>query len=203
VRETSATRRPTGDVTAARGPAATRPGCSGQSGLGWNTFGVPCVERLDPTSWERLRRIRLRALDDAPDAFGSSAASEGDRDQATWQRLVVLGPWWLAVEEGDDVGMVAGGHREGDDRTRWVYSMWVERPWRGRDVAGALLDAVVDWARSDGASLLGLDVTNRVPRARRFYERYGFVATGVVVPLPRDPSIELAEMTYALVGDGR
>ncbi|HEV3328793.1 MAG TPA: GNAT family N-acetyltransferase [Acidimicrobiales bacterium] len=164
---------------------------------------MPRVERLDPASWERLRRIRLRALDDAPDAFGSSAAAERDQDQAEWHRLIGLGPWWLAVEGGDDVGMVAGGRRERDARTRWVYSMWVDRPWRGRDVAGALLDAVVDWARSDGAARLGLDVTDRVPRARRFYERYGFVATGVVVPLPRDPSIELAEMTYALVGDGR
>ncbi len=161
------------------------------------------VERLDPSSWERLRRIRLRALADAPDAFGSSAASEGDYDEAAWRRLAGLGPWWLAVEDGDDVGVVAGGRRERDDQTRWVYSMWVDKPWRGRDVAGALLDAVVDWAGSDGASRLGLDVTDRVPRARRFYERYGFVATGVVVPLPRDPSIALAEMTYALVGDER
>ena len=175
----------------------------GHAGVGWNTLGVPRVERLDPTSWERLRGIRLRALDDAPDAFGSSAASERDSDQAAWQRLAGLGPWWLAVEEGDDVGVVAGGHRDRDDRTRWVYSMWVDAAWRGRDVAGALLDAVVDWARSDGASRLGLDVTDRVPRARRFYERYGFVATGIVVPLPRDPSIELAEMALVLVGDGR
>ena len=48
--------------------------------------------------------------------------------------------------------------------------MWVDTAWRGRGVADALLDAVVDWAK-EGATRLGLDVTDRVPRARRFYER--------------------------------
>jgi GNAT superfamily N-acetyltransferase len=159
---------------------------------------VPRIERLDPSSWERLRRLRLRALDDTPDAFGSSAARERDNDEATWRRLAGLGPWWLAVEDDDDVGMVAGGRRDPDDRTRWVYSMWVDARWRGRSVAEDLLDAVVEWARGDGALRLCLDVTDRVPRARRFYERYGFVATGLVVPLPRDSTIELAEMVLEL-----
>lgn len=161
------------------------------------------IERLDPASWERLARIRLRALEDAPEAFGSSAASERGHDEAAWRRFASLGPWWLAVEGGDDVGMVSGGRRDGDDATRWVYSMWVDDRWRGRDVAAALLDAVVDWAHSDGASRVGLDVTDRVPRARRFYERYGFCATGLVVPLARDPSIGLVEMAYVLDGTAR
>jgi GNAT superfamily N-acetyltransferase len=159
---------------------------------------VPRIERLGPSSWERLRRVRLRALDDAPDAFGSSAASECDNDEAAWRRLAGIGPWWLAAEGDDDVGMVSGGRRDPDERTRWVYSMWVDRRWRGRAVAEDLLGAVIDWARGDGASRLGLDVTDRVPRARRFYERYGFIATGLVVPLPRDPTIALVEMVLEL-----
>ncbi len=176
-------------------------GAAGHLRIRWNTLGVPLLERLEPSSWERLQRIRLRALDDAPDAFGSSAASERDYDEAAWRRLVGLGPWWLAVHEGDDVGMVTGGRRDRDDETRWVYSMWVEPGWRGHGVAVALLDAVRDWARGEGATRLGLDVTDRVPRARRFYERYGFVATGIAVPLPRDPSIVLEEMAMPLAGN--
>jgi GNAT superfamily N-acetyltransferase len=160
---------------------------------------VPRVERLDPTAWERLQRIRLRALDDEPDAYGSSAAAEHVQDEAAWRHLAGLGPWWLADERGEDVGMVAGGRRR-DDGVLWVYSMWVDPAWRGRDVATALLDEVVAWARDEGAPRLGLDVTDRVPRARRFYERYGFSATGLVVPLPRDPTIELTEMVLELDG---
>jgi len=156
------------------------------------------VERLDPSCWARLRTLRLRALDDEPDAFGSSAEAERDSDEDGWRRLAELGPWWLAVDGERDVGLVAGGMRDGDTTTRWVYSMWVDTAWRGQGVADALLGAVVRWAADEGVTRLGLDVTDRVPRARRFYERHGFVATGVVVPLPRDPSIQLAEMVLDL-----
>jgi GNAT superfamily N-acetyltransferase len=159
---------------------------------------VARLVRLEPTAWQRLRCLRLRALDDAPDAFGASAATERDQGDGAWRRLAGLGPWWLAVHDDEDVGLVAGGRHEGHPASRWVYSMWLDPAWRGRGLAEDLLDAVVGWARDDGADHLGLDVTDRVPRARRCYERYGFVATGVVVPLPRDPTIQLAEMVLDL-----
>jgi GNAT superfamily N-acetyltransferase len=164
----------------------------------WDTLRVLDVERLDTASWARLSRLRLRALDDTPEAFGSSADAERHHGERAWRRLAGLGPWWLAVGDGLDVGLVAGGHRDGHAASRWVYSMWVDPAWRGRGVAAALLDAVVGWAVDEGAARLGLDVTDRVPRARRFYERHGFKATGVVEPLPRDPSILLAEMVLDL-----
>jgi GNAT superfamily N-acetyltransferase len=156
------------------------------------------VERLDPSSWERLRAVRLRALDDEPDAFGSSMAAERDNDEGAWRRLIGLGPWWLAVDGDDDVGLVAGGKRDGDPTTRWVYSMWVDDAWRGQGVATGLLGAVARWALEEGVTRLGLDVTDRVPRARRFYVEHGFVATGVVEPLGREPTIQLEEMVLDL-----
>lgn len=159
------------------------------------------VERLDPQSWVRLRALRLRALGDEPDAFGSSLERERGHGDDEWRSLMGLGPWWIAVtDRGEDVGLVAGG-RHRDDDTPWVYSMWVVHAWRGRGVAEALLDAVVAWARARGAAKLGLDVADRVPRARRFYERYGFVANGTTFPMPRDPSIELVELSFALRPD--
>ena len=164
------------------------------------------VELIDPSSWERLREIRLRALTDTPDAFGSSRAREEGQDEAQWYQLASTGRWWVAVTDAGgaehprregDVGLVAAGHRR-SDAALWVYSMWVEPSWRGRGVATPLLDAVVGWAREERASMIGLDVADRAPRARRFYERYGFVANGVVFAMPRDESIELAEMTLDL-----
>jgi GNAT superfamily N-acetyltransferase len=164
----------------------------------WDTLRVVQVARLDVEAWERLRVVRLRALDDAPDAFGSSAEAERDHDEVAWRRLAGLGPWWLAVSDDDDVGLVAGGRRDGVDAVRWVYSMWVDERWRGRGVATSLLDEVVRWAIDEGVGSLGLDVTDRMGRARRFYERYGFVTTGVTLPLPRDPTIQLVEMRLDL-----
>ena len=150
-------------------------------------------ERLDPEDWERLRSVRLRALDDAPDAFGSSFETESAYGPFEWQRLLVHGPWWVATADGEDVGVVAGGrHREYE--IPWVFSMWVAAPWRGQGVAASLLDVVVTWAGSKGATRLGLDVADRVPRARRFYARYGFTESDDGHPMPRDPTIMLIEM---------
>jgi GNAT superfamily N-acetyltransferase len=155
------------------------------------------MERLGADEWERLRDIRLRALVDEPDAFGSSIEREGAHSEADWRRVLGLGPWWVAVADGEDVGLVAGGTPE-EASVRWVYSMWVDARYRGAGVAAQLLDEVVRWARAEGAARLGLDVTDRVPRARRFYERLGFVGTGTAGPLPRDPTIELSEMVLDL-----
>ncbi len=155
------------------------------------------IEQLDSTAWTRLRSVRLAALADTPEAFGSTLDGEEAYDEAAWLELLTS-PWWVAVTDlGEDVGLVAGARRR-DDGVPWVFSMWVAPSWRGRDVGRALLDAVVGWASGEGASTLGLDVADRVPRARRFYERYGFVENGHVFDMPRDPSIRLAEMTLTL-----
>jgi GNAT superfamily N-acetyltransferase len=155
------------------------------------------VERLDHASWERLRSIRLRALDDEPDAFGSSSERESAYGPPEWQRLLALGPWWVAVAHGEDVGVVAGGHHR-EYEIPWVFSMWVGAPWRGRGVADALLEVVVSWAATQGATRLGLEVADRVPRARRFYARFGFAESDDQHPMPRDPTITLHEMFIGL-----
>jgi GNAT superfamily N-acetyltransferase len=152
------------------------------------------VDRLDGADWEQLRDVRLRALADEPDAFGSSSVRESAYGESDWRRLLEWGPWWVAKDDGADVGVVAGGgsHREKD--IPWVFSMWVDSRWRGRGVAVALLDTVVSWAAEQGGTRLGLDVAERVPRARRFYERYGFVDAQRSFAMPRDPTITLVEM---------
>ena len=44
---------------------------TGRNGFERVTFRMD-VERLTGTEWRRLRRIRLAALEDAPDAFGTT-----------------------------------------------------------------------------------------------------------------------------------
>lgn len=56
--------------------------------------------------------------------------------------------------------------------------IYVARPWQGRGVASALMDAVLDAARSRGARTLWLGVWERNPRAVAFYEKYGFERVG-------------------------
>lgn len=137
--------------------------------------------------------MRLRALRDAPDAFGSTLEREEAFDESEWRRRVAPSPTWIATTGDVDVGIVSGGRHDHTD-VPWVYAMWVDPVARGTGIAEQLLDEVVGWARASGASALGLDVTDRMVRARRFYERFGFVASGETLPLPRDPTIQLIVM---------
>lgn len=157
------------------------------------------VEPAGLDAWERWREIRLRALRDAPDAFGSSFEREEAYTESDWRRWLTLGPTWIAVVDERDVGIICGGQHHSAE-IPWVYAMWVEPTVRGTGVAESLLGVVIDWARQSGASLLGLDVADRAPRAKRFYERNGFVIGDQTFPMPRDPSITLYEMFLDLTG---
>jgi ribosomal protein S18 acetylase RimI-like enzyme len=56
--------------------------------------------------------------------------------------------------------------------------LYVARAWHGRGVAQALMNAVLDAARTRGAKTLWLGVWERNPRAVTFYEKYGFARVG-------------------------
>lgn len=65
--------------------------------------------RLDPLTPEeapRLQAIRLRALQDAPDAFGSTFDEALTRPPAFWSEQALKLTTFIAVAEGRDVGMV-------------------------------------------------------------------------------------------------
>ena len=59
-----------------------------------------------------------------------------------------------------------------------VARFYVDWPWQGRGVAGALMAALVDAARAAGATALWLAVLQRNARAVGFYRREGFRVAG-------------------------
>jgi diamine N-acetyltransferase len=59
-----------------------------------------------------------------------------------------------------------------------VQRIYVDRPWQGRGVARALMDAMLARARDEGADRVWLGVWEHNPRARAFYRKCGFVDVG-------------------------
>ena len=59
-----------------------------------------------------------------------------------------------------------------------LRQLYVLGPWQGAGVAATLIEWVIDSARRSGADELYLSVFTDNHRARRFYEKYGFVAEG-------------------------
>jgi ribosomal protein S18 acetylase RimI-like enzyme len=56
-----------------------------------------------------------------------------------------------------------------------LKQLYLLKPWQGRGIADALTLWLLERARARGAEELYLSVWSQNKRARRFYERYGFV----------------------------
>ena len=142
------------------------------------------ITQIGPADWERFRAVRLASLSESPAAFGSRYDDWVDAPAERWQsRLTQVPLTFLAHEETTDVGVVSG-QRVGE---KWVelISMWVAPAARGTGVAGQLIDAVAGWAAGQGR-MTYLMVRSDNTRARRSYERAGFVDKGIPEGWPVD-----------------
>ncbi len=161
---------------------------------------VPEVRRADVADWQAVRDTRLRALTDSPFAFGSTLERELAFDDQEWQRRVTRGTWFLAWFGQQPVGIVAGAQQADRTDARHLVAMWVAEDHRGTATATDLVEAVCGWARVQGARSVTLWVADGNLRARRFYERLEFRATGHRQPLPSAPELG-EELMQRLVSD--
>jgi len=155
--------------------------------------GVPIkIERITSDGWERLRAVRLRALADTPDAFGMTLAEDEARLPEDWQMECEddVAAMFFAVCQRSDVGFVVGDcYSEFDrytheERVAGLFWMWVAPEARGRGTGGALIEAVIGWARQNRYRRISLDVGNENAPAIQLYKSKGFLPTGNTSSLP-------------------
>jgi len=159
---------------------------------------VTLIREAGPGDWETMRDMRLAALRDAPDAFGSAYAREAAFTEQQWRaRFHDHGVTYLAYVAGiDEPAGIAGVLEE--DGTADVVSMWVRPSARGRKAGEALITTCAGWARDRGHGELFLWVTQSNASARALYERCGFVPTGQSQPLPSNPALPEIRMARPL-----
>lgn len=142
------------------------------------------IERLAADEGLRLRTIRLRALADAPDAFGTTYDEAAGQPLDSWTAQLQEIATFLAVVDGEDVGLVRGACDDLQPDAAWLISMWVSPEVRGQGVGEALIDAVVEWARVSGARRVLLAVGDHNQPAIALYARKGFEPNGTIGSLP-------------------
>ena len=141
------------------------------------------IQRIGPDEWEVFRDLRLRALREAPYAFGSRYEDWAQAPEERWRDPLENVPLNLVARmDGELVGM-ASGVLENEDGAELI-SMWVDPVARGSGVADALIEAVVAWARTGNRSTY-LMVRSENARAVSAYARAGFVDLGI--PPGQDP----------------
>lgn len=150
------------------------------------------IERLGPDDWQEFREIRVRALADAPTAFGMTLADVERQPDEAWRARLDQGDPILAVRDGERlVAMGAGWHPPEDPDRMMVWGMWTAPEARGHGHARALLSWLVEHARTRGATTVELHVTEGNDVARRLYEEQGFAATGEWTPLREGSALRI------------
>lgn len=133
------------------------------------------IAPVESGQWSRLRAMRLAALTESPEMFGSTVLRERAFDEAEWRQRAQRPVTFLASRAGRDVGL-AGVH-EFDGR--WtVVGMWIAPEARGAGIVDALMEACENAARQAGAETIVLGVMEDNMAGRSAYRRLGFTPTG-------------------------
>ena len=155
------------------------------------------IRRIRADEGLRLRTIRLRALAEAPTAFGSTLAREEAFVESVWHERASGGAagadraTFIAEEADRWVGLATGvaHHQEGPEHSPMLIGMFVDSTQRGRGVGAGLVNTVTEWARTLAAEHLYLWATSTNRPAIALYERCGFTPTGESRPLEHTPTL--------------
>jgi RimJ/RimL family protein N-acetyltransferase len=160
---------------------------------------------LTPDDWRTLRKIRLSALQESPDAFLSTYEQEEKYDPSKWRAEFVRGDWYVgmagAASADEPVGM-AGITREPGTPAHQCFLeyVWVARKFRRKGNAFNMINEVLDRLKFSGVRTVFLWVLDGNSGAMRLYERLGFVSCNHREPLIAFPgrSEELMERQLGL-----
>jgi GNAT superfamily N-acetyltransferase len=149
------------------------------------------VRRAVPGDEPTVRSLRLQALSDAPDAFGSTYERELARTTADWSRWLSPMATFIAAESDEPKGLVVGARDAHEAKVVHLLAMWVQPSIRGRGAADALVAAVCSWAGAQGAAMVRLKVVRGNGPAERCYARNRFRLTGRETVRDRDGAVEV------------
>jgi GNAT superfamily N-acetyltransferase len=140
--------------------------------------GPVVIRRIRATEGLLLRDLRLRSLEDAPDAFGQTLPEAAATPALEWHRKAMqscrgdVRSWLVAQQGSEAVGLVHGRHRS--PATLLLFSMWVDPRVRRIGVGRQLVEALEGWGHGWGAQETVLWVLRANEAALGFYQRLGF-----------------------------
>jgi GNAT superfamily N-acetyltransferase len=148
----------------------------------------PIVRRLGASEAALLRDLRLRALRDAPLAFGSTLAREEAYTPEDWARWGT-GEGQVVFIAEPAAGLASGVIDDDDPTLAHLYAMWVAPEARGSGAGRALVEAVVAWAAERGAQRLTTSVTEGNAVGAALYAAAGFADSGRREPLGHSDAV--------------
>jgi GNAT superfamily N-acetyltransferase len=149
---------------------------------------TPVVELLTPDQWQRLRAIRLKALEESGYAFGGTFEVESAEDEATWRLKFEKNDFLIASVDGVDAAILYIEVLKGDfGATCWIGGCWSDPQFRGKGLMRALF-TFIDQQEKDW-KIQGLGVFTDNYNAIAAYEKLGFVKMGEDTESTRKPGL--------------
>ena len=162
------------------------------------------IKELSENDWRVYKAIRLRALAESPDSFGSTWEREASFTPVHWKsRLNAVSEKnstiaVVATKNDMYIGLLSGVIQKSDSSRANLYQMWVDPTCRGLGVGTALIDEVRSWAVERDARKLLLSVTTVNIEAMSLYKSIGFVPVGSTEALRPDSTLQSQAMELLL-----
>ncbi len=144
------------------------------------------VRRIRAGELEAYRAMRIRALTEAPEAYGTTLQDALLREYADWEGFVLRTATsddfaLFVLDRGDSrlAGSAAAIEATGEPEPA-IVQMWLDEDLRGAGWAERLIEMAEAHLRAAGHPACRLWVAAGNERARRFYARVGYTATGAL-----------------------
>ncbi|MAS38173.1 MAG: hypothetical protein CL610_29520 [Anaerolineaceae bacterium] len=138
------------------------------------------IVQLTADDWQAYKAIRLEALRNAPQAFGSTYADNMKHPDSFWRgRLEEAAAgersWLLFARHEDQLVGLIGAFNDDDPTAVQIISMYITPAFRGQGVASALMSAILNILQQQARfQVARLTVNAEQTAAVRLYERLGF-----------------------------
>jgi len=139
------------------------------------------------TDLAAFRELRLEALREHPEAFGTDYAEELRQPESVWIDRIKNGidnPQGCTVlaESGGELAGMAGTFRDNRAKVRHsavIWGVYVRPKHRGKKVSERMIAELLNWCRSNDLRIVRLTAVTCNGAAIRCYLRCGFVICGI------------------------
>ena len=151
------------------------------------------VRKIKVNEFDLYKSLRIRALTEAPHAFGGTL-DEAESKSIDWYRGEVK-MWsesenstiFIALKKDFAIGL-CGAFFENKTGRAFICSMWVDPEFRKYRIGNNIVEKASSWLRERGGNQVHAWVAQNNMPAISFYKSLGFVATNEKEILPSNPS---------------
>jgi len=151
------------------------------------TKGLVTIRPAQEDDAARVRKIRLEALADAPEAFAADLDRTTAESDERWAERIEEGiqsqASVICVAQSNErlIGMtgLGRGHWPKTQHGAVIWGVYVTHQYRGLHIAEALIEACIAWGQAHGVSIVKLGVITSNTPGIRCYLRCGFSVYGV------------------------